>query len=215
MTIKIVIADDHQLMRQGLLSLFEAKRHMVVVGEASDGRTAVLLVSDLKPDVIIMDIGMPDLNGIDATREIITNAPKTKVIAFSMYNSERMVIEMLRAGASGFVVKQCAFEELAKAVDVVMANKRYLSPIVAGIVIDKAVRVDQDQYCTVYDSLSSREREVLQLVATGKNTKEISLRLRIAQRTVDAHRKKVMTKLSLNSVAELTRYALREGLIQG
>ncbi len=213
MPIRIVIADDHQLMREGLRSLLEKQRGVEVVGEAADGRTAVQMVRELKPDIILMDIGMPQLNGIEATRKITAEPLKTKVIALSMHSSERLVVEMLRAGASGYVLKLSAFDEVAQAVKAVVANKRYLSPGVAGVVIDEIMRRDAPTQ-SAFSTLTAREREVLQLVAEGKNTKEIAYLLGISARTVDVHRKNVMNKLELGSVAELVRYALKEGLIE-
>ncbi|MCP4679141.1 MAG: response regulator transcription factor [Deltaproteobacteria bacterium] len=214
MPTNMIIADDHMLMREGLRSLLEKQQDIQVVGEASDGRTAVRMVQEKKPDLVIMDIGMPDLNGIEATRQIVESTSRTKVIALSMHSSERIVLEMLRAGASAYVLKLSAFEEVTRAVDAVIANKRYLSPSIAGVVIDKIMDQDSLEAPSAYSSLTPREREVLQLLAEGRNTKEIAFDLGISTRTVDVHRKNTMDKLSLYSVAELTRYALREGLIQ-
>ncbi len=214
MSTRIVIADDHELMREGLRSLLEKMENVEVIGEAPDGRTAVKMADKKKPDIVIMDIGMPDLNGIEATRQIVEEFPKIKVIALSIHDDERMVVEMLRAGASAYVLKLSAFDEVARAVREVMANKRYLSPTIAGLVIDKILNRESTGAPTAYSSLTPREREVLQLLAEGKSTKGIAYVLNISARTVDVHRKKVMDKLELNSVAELTRYALKEKIIQ-
>ena len=214
MSIKILIADDHQLMREGLKSLLEKHDDLKVVGEAGDGRSAVSMAEELKPDVVVMDVGMPELNGIEATRQITGEASHTKVVALSMHGSDRMVLEMLKAGASGHVLKLSAFDEVERAVRTVVANERYLSPEVAGVVVDELMRQKSSKSQTAFSKLSGREREVLQLLAEGKSTKEIAYVLTISARTVDVHRKHIMDKLELGSIAELTRYALREGLIQ-
>ena len=211
MTTTVLLADDHTMLRQGLRSLLEHEAGLEVVGEASDGRTAVRMARELAPQVVIMDVAMPELNGIEATRQIVADLPGARVIALSMHSSKRMVVEMLRAGASGYVLKLSAFDELAQAVQTVAAGGRYLSPSVAGVVVDELVSPEAPS--SAFSALTPREREVLQLLAEGNNTKEIAAILQITARTVDVHRKRVMDKLGMNSVAELTRYAMREGLV--
>lgn len=211
MAVKIILADDHQIVRQGLRILLEKETNLRVVAEAQDGRTAVRLARDLAPDVVIMDIGMPDLNGIEATRQIMAEVPRIKIIGLSMFADRRFVVNMLKAGASGYLLKDCAFEELARAIRVVMANKTYLSPEVTDLVI-------QDFFAgasggtSVYSVLSAREREVLQLLAEGKSTSQIASHLHVSVKTIETHRSQVMHKLNLHTVAELTKYAIREGL---
>jgi len=213
MTTKIILADDHKLMREGLRGLLERQADLEVVGEVDDGRSAVRLASELHPDVVIMDIGMPALNGIEATRQIKSELPQTKIIGLSMHVNQRMVVEMLRAGASGYVSKLSAFEELARAVEAVIRGERYLSPSITGFVVDELLDAKGGSEPSVFTKLTSREREVLQLIAEGKSSKEIASALHISVRTVDVHRKNLMDKLEIDSVADLTRYAIREGMV--
>lgn len=212
MAIRILLADDHAIVRAGFRNLLEKQRDMEVVGEANDGRDAIQIARQLKPDVIIMDVAMPELNGIDASRQITREFPDIKVLALSMHSSHRVVSQMLRAGASGYLVKTCTVEELVRAVRAVNEGKTYLSPeIASGLVEDYMHRVpagDDDTPAT----LSDREREVLQLVAEGKTTKEIASLLHVSVKTVEGHRHSIMEKLALHSIAELTKYAVREGL---
>ena len=215
-TIKVMLVEDHIMVREGTKEWLDRENDIQVVAEAGDGEEAVRLASEHRPDVVIMDIAMPKLNGIEATRQITGEASHTKVVALSMHSGERMVLEMLRAGASGYVLKLSAFDEVERAVRTVMANERYLSPEVAGVLVDELVRQGDNiaPSPSAFSKLSSREREVLQLLAEGKSSKEIAFMLKISARTVDVHRKHIMDKLGLGSIAELTRYALREGLIQ-
>ena len=211
MTISVLLADDHRLLREGLRSLLESESEISVVGEADTGRVAVSMARELRPDVVIMDVAMPDLNGIEATRQLVSDAPGTRVVALSMHSNKRMVVEMLRAGASAYVLKLSAFDEVARAVRAAATGERYLSPSLANVVVDELVSPDAPS--SAFSALTPREREVLQLLAEGKNTKEMAALLHISARTVDVHRKRVMDKLGMNSVAELTRYAMREGLV--
>jgi DNA-binding NarL/FixJ family response regulator len=212
MTTKILLADDHQIVRQGLRNLLEKEPDLVVVAEADDGRSAVRLARDIRPEVIIMDVAMPDLNGIEATRQIISEMPKIKVIALSMYADRRFVLNMLKAGACGYLLKDCAYEELVQAVRVVLAHKSYLSPGVTDIVVRDYMQGSLPQEASVFSRLSPREQEVLQLLSEGKSTNQIADRLHVSIKTVETHRQQVMHKLNMHTVAELTKYAIREGL---
>ena len=212
MTIKVFIADDHQIVRQGLRTLLEREPDLEVVAEAENGRSTVRLARERHPEVIIMDVAMPDLNGIEATRQIISEMPKVKVIALSMYADRRFVANMLKAGASGYLLKDCASEELVRAIRVVMAHKTFLSPGVADIVVKDYVQAPLGREASVFSILSNREREVLQLMAEGKSTNQIAECLHVSVKTVETHRQQMMQKLKMHSVAELTKYAIREGL---
>jgi len=212
MSIKVLLADDHKITREGLRSLIDKQPDMEVVAEAEEGRTAVCLVRELSPDVVIMDVTMPDLNGIEAAKQIVGEFANVKIIALSMHSDTLYVSEMLRSGASGYLLKDCAFEELARAIHAVMAGKTYLSPVISGVVVDDYLhRLSKTEFS---DSavLTNREREVLQLMAEGKSTKQIALKLHISIKTVETHRRQIMNKLDIHSVAELTKYAIRKGL---
>lgn len=212
MSVKIILADDHRIMREGLRALLEQQSGMEIIAEAEDGRTTVDLAHELKPDVVVIDISMPDLNGIDATRQIISAAPHIKVIALSMHSDRKFVREMLSAGASGYLLKDSAFEELGTALAAVLNNQTYLSPKIADTVVrDYLGKIDTTESRTS-PSLTHREREVLQLLAEGRTTKEIASKLCVSIKTIETHRKQIMEKVGLNSVAELTKYAIREGL---
>ncbi|MEJ2092258.1 MAG: response regulator transcription factor [Syntrophobacterales bacterium] len=213
MSIRIIIADDHQIVRQGLKLLLEKESDMEVVGEAEDGRSTVTLARDLTPDIVLMDVKMPEMNGIEASHLILSELPDVKVIALSMYSDRRFVIDMLKAGAHGYLLKDCAFEELAQAIRLVMAKKTYLSPGIAEIVVKDYVTLDSRDSQSVFSALTPREREVLQMIAEGKRTSQIANLLHISIKTVDTHRQQIMSKLKTRSVAELTKYAIREGLI--
>jgi DNA-binding NarL/FixJ family response regulator len=206
---RVILADDHRMLRDGLRAVLE-KDGVQVVGEAATGHEAVALAHSLTPDVVIMDIAMPELNGIDATRRLTKELPSTKVIALSMNADRRYVIAMLEAGAAGYMLKNEASEELLRALSAVARGHTYLSPAVAGGVVDHVVG-PRDR--TLVDKpLSPREREVLQLLAEGKSSKEIAGVLAIALPTVESHRRQLMAKLNLRTIAELTKYAIREGL---
>ena len=212
MNYRIVIVDDHQIVRQGLRTLLEKEPDMQVVGEAEDGRQTLPIVRELIPHVIVMDVKMPDLDGIEATRQIHSELPQVKVIALSMYSDRRFVANMFKAGANGYLLKDCAFEELAQAIRLVMSNKTYLSPGVADVVVKDYVNQTPAPTPSVFSVLTTREREVLQLLSEGKRTTQIAKLLHISIKTVDTHRPKIMQKLNIRSVAELTKYAIREGL---
>jgi two-component system response regulator NreC len=212
--IKILLADDHQIVRHGLRTLLSSEADIEIIGEADNGRTVVKLAQELSPDVVIMDISMPDLNGIEATRQIITSDSQTKVIALSMHSDSLFVLNMFKAGASGYLLKDCALEELVKAVRTVMNRKIYLSPGISDIVIKDFVigYSPSETSSSAYSILTAREREVLQLMAEGKTTNQIAENLCVSIKTVEAHRKQMMNKLDIHSVAELTKYAIRQGL---
>ncbi|MDI6852896.1 MAG: response regulator transcription factor [Deltaproteobacteria bacterium] len=212
MSIRIIIADDHQIVRQGLSTLLAKEPDMEVVAEAENGRKVVQLAKELSPHIVIMDVNMPDLNGIEATRQILHASPAIKVIALSMHTDRRFVVNMLKAGASGYLLKDCAFEELSHAIRLVMANKTYLSPGVSDIVIKDYVQGLSTPGSSAFSVLTAREREVLQLMAEGKTTSQIAEHLHISVKTVETHRQQVMHKLGIHSIAELTKYAIREGL---
>ena len=212
MSIRILLADDHRIIREGLRGLLEKQPGMEVVGEVENGRNAVKLARELAPDVIIMDFAMPGLNGVEATREIVTIVLGVKVVALSMHSDRRFVVAMLKAGASGYLLKDCAFEELAHAIRAVRADRTYLSPRITDVMIKDYVRLFTDTKLSVFSLLSSRERQVLQLLSEGKNTKKISTELEVSVKTVETYRQHIMGKLDTHSIAELTKYAIREGL---
>lgn len=213
MSTRVLLADDHRIIREGLRSLLQKQSDMEVVDEAQDGITAVRLTEKLRPDIVIMDIGMPDLNGIEAARQIITRVKGVKVIALSMHSDKRFVLEMLKAGASGYLLKDCAFEELVDAIRAVCTGQIYLSHRVTGVVVDEFLHHNRPGSDTsAYALLSAREREVLQLLAEGNTTKSIAASLNVSAKTIETHRQQIMEKLNLHSVAELTKYAIKEGL---
>jgi two-component system response regulator NreC len=212
MSIRILLADDHKITRQGLRSLLDKEFDMEVVAEAEQGRTAVRLVRELSPQVVIMDVTMPDLNGVEAARQIVSEFPDVKIIALSMHSDSLFVTEMLRSGASGYLLKDCAFEELARAIRTVVAGKTYLSPSISGVVVDDYLHRLSKAVLSGSEVLTDREREVLQLLAEGKSTKQIALKLHISVKTVETHRRQIMDKLDIHTVAELTKYAIRKGL---
>jgi DNA-binding NarL/FixJ family response regulator len=212
MTVRILIADDHKILREGLKSLLEKQPEFAVVAEAQDGLSAISAAKKHKPDIAILDIGMPDLNGIEVTRRIRSEMAETRVIALSMHADRRFVMGILEAGANGYLLKDSAFAELITAVTAVAKGKMYLSPSIAETVVKNSLeKLDRkDEGSSVL--LSGREREVLQMIAEGKSTKEIALKLFVSTKTVETHRKQIMDKLNIRTVAGLTKYALREGL---
>jgi DNA-binding NarL/FixJ family response regulator len=212
MNVRIVIADDHKLMREGLASLLRQERDIEVVAQANNGREAVQLCEKHRPDVVVMDVSMPDLNGIDATRQILDRAHRTRVIALSMHNDRQFVAEMFRAGARGYLLKDSAFEELASAIRTVANNETYIAPKIRGFSREECLGPDEKPRPLTSARLSEREREVLQLIAEGKTTKEIAANLFLSAKTVETHRQHLMDKLEIHSVAELTKFAIRAGL---
>ncbi len=213
MEIRILLADDHQMMREGLQAMIEKERGMTVVGTAADGMAVVDLARKSGAHVVVMDVAMPDLNGIDATRKIVKTNPNLKVVALSGHANQRFVREMFAAGASAYILKQTACEELVRAIREVMAGKKYLSSGVARGVVDAYVELSQPMSkAPAFVVLSDREREVLQMIAEGRSTKDIAGAIEVSVKTVETHRHNIMEKLNLHSVAELTKYAIREGL---
>ncbi len=212
MGIRILIADDHKIVREAIGSLLNDELGMEFVGEAEDGRTAVQLARELKPNVVVMDIAMPNLNGIEATRQIVHELPGVKVIALSERLDRRSVLEMLKAGASGYVPKQCAFKELVLAIQNVVSNQTYISPQISGTVVEGYLHRSAEHDDSAYSVLTPREREVLQLITEGKSTKVIAKELYVSPKTIDWHRSQLMKKLGVQSVAELVKYAISEGL---
>lgn len=212
MIFKVLLADDHKIVRDGFRTLLAKNEEIRVVGEAEDGRRTVQMVKKLSPDIVIMDVAMPDLNGIEATRQITAEFPDVKVIAVSMHSDRRFVSEMLKAGASAYLSKDYAFDELENAIRTVISNKIYLSPDISGVVVENYVRQPQKPEESAFSLLSQREREVVQLLAEGKTSKEIADQLHVSVKTVETHRTNIMTKLNIHRLAELTKYAIREGL---
>ena len=209
MSVKVLVADDHQILREGLVTLL-GKAGMTVVGEAADGRTVVRLARELKPHVVIMDIAMPELNGIEATRQIVADLPGVKIIALSMHADKHCVRGMLQAGAAGYLLKHCASQELVQAIRAVRNHQVYLSPGITELVVEDFKSATGD--ASAFSVLSPREREILQLYAEGKISREIAETLHISLKTVEAYRRQIMDKMDFKSFADLIKYAIREGL---
>jgi len=212
MNIKILLADDHKIVSDCLRPLINKQPDMMVVGEAENGRMVVALAQKLNPNVVIMDISMPDLNGIEATRQIIAKCPGVRIITLSMNSDRRYVTGMLSAGASGYLTKSCSFEELIRAVRAVAANKTYLSSDISDVVIKESLSRSSTDKSSVFSTLTVRECEVLQMLAEGKTVKQIAATLCLGIKTIYTHREKIMEKLNIHSTADLTKYALREGM---
>lgn len=214
MATTILLVDDHRMLRDGLRMLLEQQPDMEVVAEADDGRDAVELARKHQPQIVVMDIGLPDLNGLEATRQILRNVPNTKVIALSVHSDKRYVVEMLNAGASGYLVKNSASDELVRAIESTIQGRTFLSPEITDIVVNKALRRSSGgaSDASAFMVLTPREREVLQLLAEGRTSKQIAEELQMSVRTVETHRRDIMRKLEIRNVANLTKYAIREGL---
>ncbi len=211
MTTKILLVDDHQILREGLRSLLETQPDMKIVGEAGDGRMALQLVRSLRPDVVIMDVNMEGMDGIEATRVIKREHPETKVLALSMFLRSSFVSEMFKSGASGYLLKENAFVEVVQAIKTILTGQKYASAKVASLLMDELAQAD-DRTAAIAP-LTKRETEVTRMVARGKSVKEIALSTGTSIKTIDACRRRVMRKLGINSVAELVIYAVRERLI--
>jgi two-component system response regulator NreC len=213
MNIRLLIADDHKMMREGLKSLISKEAGMSIVGEADNGEEIVNLSRKMTPHVAVIDVTMPDLNGIEATRKIIKDNPSIKVVGLSGHPDRHFVREMLKAGASAYILKQTAFDELIRAIHEVMAGRTYLSPEVTQGLVDSYVRSSPRKgENPAFATLTDREREALQLLAEGRSSKEIANKMGVSVKTVETHRRNIMEKLNLHSVAELTKYAIREGV---
>ncbi len=208
MEIKIVLADDHKILRDGLRNIIEKVTNFKVIGEADNGREALKICSELKPDIVIMDVAMPELNGIEATRQIVQENPECKVIALSMHSDKRFITGMFKAGAFGYMLKDSASNDLIKAIKTVSANQKYVCTKISGIILNELVNNSMEEET----GLSQREKEILQLIAEGKSSKEIGELLFLSSKTVDTHRKNIMDKLELRTLPELTKYAIRSGL---
>lgn len=211
MTVRVLMVDDHVIVRQGLCSLVNNETGMEVVGEAAEGRTAIKLARELKPDVIVIDVNMPGMDGVEATRRINKVIPDIKIIALSMYSKKSFILEMLKAGALGYILKDAAFDEMIKAINSVINNKKYLCPKSTNIILENYV-LNPSGHASADELLTSREIEILKLLADGKPSKEIALILNLSIKTVDACRRRLMRKLSVQSIAELVKYAIRESL---
>ncbi len=215
MSIRVVLADDHKILREGLRSLLQNDERFDVLGEADSGRGVIQLAAKHSPDVIIMDITMPDLNGIEATRRVMEEKPGTKVLALSVHTDKRFILRMFEAGAMGYLRKDCASEELLRAIETIVQGGRYLNPRTCGISLEDVDRLNRQRSGRMHipDGLTSREREVLQLVAEGKTSRDIADQLGISTKSIEKYRQNIMDKLDLHSVADLTRYAIAEGII--
>lgn len=213
--LRILLADDHTVVRQGLRRVLEARPDWEVVAEAGDGREAVKQAEEAKPDVAILDVAMPLLNGIEAVRQIARKVPGTRVLVLSMHADEAYVTQMLRAGATGYLLKDSADVDLIQAVEAVAAGKSFFSPAIARVMLDDYVRQLADRGVSDrYELLSEREREIFQLIAEGKTNKEIAALLFLSPSTVDTHRSRIMEKLDVHSAAEIVLYAVRKGVIR-
>jgi DNA-binding NarL/FixJ family response regulator len=215
--IRILIADDHTIVRQGLKKLLEEEQGMEVVGEAVDGRDAVAKAMDLMPDIVLMDLSMPGLHGLEAARQISKRLPKTRVLILSMHKNEAYVLQSLQAGATGYILKDSASEEVATAIRSVNRGDSYLSPSISRVVIEDYLRLSTPGASgakSLYDTLTVREREIFQLLAEGLKNQEISERLHVSVKTVETHRAHIMEKLNLNNIAELVKYSIEIGIVQ-
>jgi two-component system response regulator NreC len=208
---RILLVDDHQMFREGLKALLQGEAGYQVAGEAENGIRGLELCRELVPDVVIMDISMPEMNGIEATRRIHEELPDIKIIILSMHTEKRFVLGVLKAGAAGIVVKNSASAELATAIEAVLSGKTYLSPSVSSFLVQNFLEQELEEGENV---LSPRERQILKLIAMGKGAKEIGYDLNISNKTVEAHRMQLMRKLNIHNVAELVKYAIREGIIE-
>jgi DNA-binding NarL/FixJ family response regulator len=214
--LKVLIADDHEIVRQGLRSMLEAQRDCQVVGEAGDGRQAVTLTKELNPDVVILDIGMPTLNGLEATRQILKMRPQTKVLILTMHESDSVIREVLDAGARGYILKTDAGRDLVTAVDSLRRNKTFFTSRVSQMILDGFLKGDPRPQHSESGAvrLTPRQREIVQLLAEGKSSKEVAVALDLSVKTAETHRANIMRKLDCHSVSEVVRYAIRNKIIE-
>jgi DNA-binding NarL/FixJ family response regulator len=212
MTINIVLADDHHVIREGLRLLLDSEKDLLVLAEADSGRAAFSAVKEFKPDLVVMDVSMPELNGMEATRKILAEAAGTKVLALSMYSDKRFVDGMFQAGVSGYILKNCIARELVSAIRLVAKGQVYISPEIAETIVEGYLSHGVLENSTNRKTLTHREREILQLISEGQHTKEIAETLHVSTKTVDAHRRNIMEKIGTHSIAELTKFAIREGI---
>ena len=214
-TIKVLLAEDHTIVRKGLRSLLDSEAGIKVVGEAEDGREAIKKVEKLQPDVVLMDISMPGLNGLEATRQLKKRFPEIKFIILTVHDHEEYVLQTLRAGASGYLVKKAAPAELISAIRAVYSGESFLSPSISRTVIDEYVRRSEQpsEKDEIYEKLTNREREVLQLITEGHKNRKIADLLHVSLKTVETHKANIMNKLNVSGTAELIRYAMDKGLI--
>jgi two-component system, NarL family, response regulator NreC len=212
MKIRILLADDHQLFREGLRALIEAQDDMTVVGEAPDGRECSRLAHVLVPTLVLMDVMMPELNGMEATRILRAELPDVRILALSMHSERNLVVQMLKAGASGYVLKESSFAELARGIRAVADGRIYISPAPADALISEYIAMADGDKASAFSLLTDREIETLQCLTEGKTTKEIASELALSVKTVETHRQSIMEKLNIHSVAGLTKYAIREGI---
>lgn len=213
MEIKVLFADDHQVFHDCVKALFEPHESIRIIATAGDGRTAVKLARELKPDVVVMDLSMPLLNGLDATHQILAENAETKVLVLSSHKDRKTIVSAMKAGARGYMVKEAAIGELVQAIEAVAAGRMYLSSHIIDKVLDALLVEESSQPETSpFDRLSTREREILQLLAEGKNAREIAQILTISQKTIESHRQNIMQKLGAEKISDLTRIAIREGL---
>jgi DNA-binding NarL/FixJ family response regulator len=214
--LRILIADDHDVARRGIRAMLESHEGWQVCGEAKDGREAVELASAMKPDLILLDIGMPNLNGLEATRQILTTSPEAVILILTMHDTDQVVQEVLRAGARGFLLKSDAGRDLMAAVEALENHRTFFTTKVSRMVLDGYLnpqREGHEEKPAVDNLLTSREREVIQLLAEGKTSKEVAVALKLSVKTAETHRTNLMRKLDLHSVADLTRYAVRNGIV--
>ena len=212
---KVLLADDHNVLRKGLRRILEEQPDLEVVGEASDGRQAVQLAQTLKPDIVVMDIAMPLMNGLEATRQILLRHSDLNVLILSMYSDENYVVQVLRAGARGYLLKDTAEEDLITVVRAVAKGQPFFSPKIAKLLMgDNIQRLRTEGMSDSYDLLTPREREVLQLIAEGKSNKEAASALFVSPTTIETHRARIMDKLDLHSTADIVLYAVRKGIVQ-
>lgn len=210
--IRVILADDHNIVRDGISYILEREPDISVIAQAENGRAAVKLATELSPDVVLMDMGMPEMNGIEATRRIVDEMKKCNVVILSMYSDKRFVKQALAAGAKGYLLKGCAGAELISAIRAVADNELYVCSKIVEVIVNNYVKQTHGDISASTADLTAREREVLQLIAEGKNTKEIAFMLEIGIKTVETYRQQLMKKLNIFSVASLTKYAVREGM---